>query len=148
MRPTLAELGLSSGKKARLHRILFEHGLRNGAGIFLPYDQGLEHGPRDFVARVKEKALGQDVVRSITPGQQIVKIFHDELVTLLGGDGEPLNLAKPARILVVGLNGAGKTTSCAKLAQLLRTKLNRQPAPCRSNAGTSPFRRRRDACPK
>jgi class I fructose-bisphosphate aldolase len=50
MRPTLAELGLSSGKKARLHRILFEHGLRNGAAIFLPYDQGLEHGPRDFVA--------------------------------------------------------------------------------------------------
>jgi signal recognition particle subunit SRP54 len=83
---------------------------------------------RDFVARVKEKALGQDVVRSITPGQQIVKIFHDELVTLLGGDGEPLNLTKRARILVVGLNGAGKTTSCAKLAQLLRTKMNRQPA--------------------
>jgi DhnA family fructose-bisphosphate aldolase class Ia len=49
-RPGLAELGLSVGKKARLHRILHEHGLRNGTAIFLPYDQGLEHGPRDFFA--------------------------------------------------------------------------------------------------
>jgi class I fructose-bisphosphate aldolase len=49
-RPGLAELGLSAGKKARLHRILHEHGLRNGTAIFLPYDQGLEHGPRDFFA--------------------------------------------------------------------------------------------------
>lgn len=49
-RPPLRELGLSTGKKARLHRILFEHGLQNGTTIFLPYDQGLEHGPRDFMA--------------------------------------------------------------------------------------------------
>ncbi len=49
-RPSLSELGLSTGKKARLHRILHEHGLRNGTAIFLPYDQGLEHGPRDFFA--------------------------------------------------------------------------------------------------
>jgi class I fructose-bisphosphate aldolase len=49
-RPPLRQLGLSTGKKARLHRILFEHGLRNGTAIFLPYDQGLEHGPRDFFA--------------------------------------------------------------------------------------------------
>ncbi len=83
---------------------------------------------RDFVARVKDKALGADVIRSVTPGQQIVKIFHDELTTLLGGDAAPLDLTKPARILVVGLNGAGKTTSSAKLAQFLRNKMNRQPA--------------------
>ena len=49
-RPSLAQLGLAPGKKARLHRILHEHGLRNGTAIFLPYDQGLEHGPRDFFA--------------------------------------------------------------------------------------------------
>ena len=48
-RTPLAQLGLSAGKKARLHRILHQHGLRNGTGIFLPYDQGLEHGPRDFL---------------------------------------------------------------------------------------------------
>jgi signal recognition particle subunit SRP54 len=75
---------------------------------------------KTFVARVRGKALGEEVLRSITPGQQIVKIFHDELTTLLGGDAAPLNLEKPARILMVGLNGAGKTTSAAKLALFLK----------------------------
>ena len=75
---------------------------------------------KDFIARVKEKALGEEVLRSVTPGQQIVKIFHDELTTLLGGDASPLNLDNPARILMVGLNGAGKTTSSAKLARWLK----------------------------
>ncbi|PYK61139.1 MAG: signal recognition particle protein [Verrucomicrobia bacterium] len=75
---------------------------------------------KNFVARVKEKALGEEVLRSITPGQQIVKIFHEELTVLLGGNAAPLNLEKPARILMVGLNGAGKTTSAAKLARLLK----------------------------
>lgn len=75
---------------------------------------------RKFIARVKEKALGESVVRSITPGQQIVKIFHDELTVLLGGDAEPLRLQEETRILIVGLNGAGKTTSAAKLALLLK----------------------------
>ena len=81
---------------------------------------------KGFIARVKDKALGQDVLRSVTPGQQIVKIFHDELTTLLGGDAAPLNLDKPARIMMVGLNGAGKTTSSAKLARLLK-KQGRNP---------------------
>src|SRR5438105_2856091 len=75
---------------------------------------------KNFVARVKEKALGEEVLRSVSPGQQIVKIFHDELCALLGGDAAPLNLEKPARILIVGLNGAGKTTSSAKLAKYLK----------------------------
>ena len=75
---------------------------------------------KGFILRVKEKAMGEDVLRSVTPGQQIVKIFHDELAALLGGDEAPLNLDPPARILMVGLNGAGKTTSSAKLANLLK----------------------------
>jgi signal recognition particle subunit SRP54 len=75
---------------------------------------------KKFIARVKEKALGETVLRSITPGQQIVKIFHDELSALLGGDAAPLNLEKPGRILIVGLNGSGKTTSSAKLALFLK----------------------------
>ncbi|HEY3663533.1 MAG TPA: signal recognition particle protein [Chthoniobacterales bacterium] len=75
---------------------------------------------KNFVARVKDKALGEEVLRSVTPGQQVVKIFHDELTALLGGDAAPLNLEKPARILMVGLNGAGKTTSSAKLAAYLK----------------------------
>ncbi len=81
---------------------------------------------KNFVARVKDKALGEDVLRSVTPGQQVVKIFHDELTALLGGDAAPLNLEKPARILMVGLNGAGKTTSSAKLAAYLK-KQGRMP---------------------
>jgi signal recognition particle subunit SRP54 len=75
---------------------------------------------RKFIARVKEKALGESVLRSVTPGQQIVKIFHDELTLLLGGDAEPLRLQDQTRILIVGLNGSGKTTSAAKLALLLK----------------------------
>src|SRR5882762_11716181 len=82
---------------------------------------------KDFIARVKEKALGETVLRSITPGQQIVKIFHDELSILLGGDAAPLDLGEPHRILIVGLNGSGKTTSAAKLARLLK-KEGRSPA--------------------
>src|SRR5256886_1475415 len=75
---------------------------------------------KNFIARVKEKALGEAVLRSITPGQQIVKIFYDELSILLGGDAAPFELGKPGRILIVGLNGSGKTTSAAKLALLLK----------------------------
>jgi signal recognition particle subunit SRP54 len=77
---------------------------------------------KDFIAKVKEKALGEQVLRSVTPGQQIVKIFHEELCTLLGGDTAPLDLSKNSRILIVGLNGAGKTTSSAKLARLLKSQ--------------------------
>ncbi len=75
---------------------------------------------KGFIARVKEKAMGEHVLRSVSPGQQIVKIFHDELTALLGGNQAELNLDKPARILIVGLNGAGKTTSSAKLANWLK----------------------------
>ena len=77
---------------------------------------------KDFISRVKEKALGEQVLLSITPGQQMVKIFHEELCALLGGDAASLELSKPARILIVGLNGAGKTTSSAKLARLLKSQ--------------------------
>src|SRR6266513_32143 len=75
---------------------------------------------KKFIARVKEQALGEAVLRSITPGQQIVKIFYDELSILLGGDAAPLDLGEPGRILIIGLNGSGKTTSAAQLARLLK----------------------------
>jgi len=81
---------------------------------------------KDFIARVKEKSLGVDVLKSIKPGEQIVKIFQDELTDLLGGDQSPLNLNPPARILICGLNGAGKTTTSAKLALRLK-KEGRRP---------------------
>src|SRR5436309_8667864 len=82
---------------------------------------------KGFIARVKEKALGEAVLHSITPGQQIVKIFHNELTTLLGGDAAPVNLGDSGRILIVGLNGSGKTTASGKLARLLK-KQDRIPA--------------------
>ncbi|APV49535.1 signal recognition particle protein [Betaproteobacteria bacterium GR16-43] len=77
---------------------------------------------KDFVARVKEKALGQEVVGSLTPGQALVGVVHQELVALMGGAGEGLNLAAqpPAVVLLAGLQGAGKTTSAGKLARLLK----------------------------
>src|SRR5437660_8808628 len=78
------------------------------------------HVAKKFIARVKEKALGEAVLRSITPGQQIITIFYDELSISRGGDSTPLNLGEPHRILIVGLNGSGKTTSAAKLALLLK----------------------------
>lgn len=75
---------------------------------------------REFIAHVKEQAMGEKVLKSVKPGEQIVKIFRDELAALLGGDAAELNLTAPAHILVVGLNGAGKTTTSAKLARRLK----------------------------
>ena len=79
-----------------------------------------------FIKNVKEQALGDKVMKSVKPSEQIVKIFHDELTALLGGDNEPLDLTPPARIMMVGLNGAGKTTTSAKLAARLK-KEGRRP---------------------
>jgi signal recognition particle subunit SRP54 len=77
---------------------------------------------KDFVERVRDKALGQEVMRSLTPGQQVVKIVRDELTALMGGEHRPLAMASkaPTTILLVGLHGAGKTTCAAKLARLLQ----------------------------
>jgi signal recognition particle subunit SRP54 len=75
---------------------------------------------KEFVAHVKERAMGAEVLKSIKPGEQIVKIFHDELAELLGGDQVGLDLTPPARILLCGLNGAGKTTTAGKLANRLK----------------------------
>src|ERR1700747_628727 len=75
---------------------------------------------RDFIERVKTKSLGQEVIESVHPGQQIIKIIHDELVELLGSTNAGLNLSgNPASIMMVGLHGSGKTTSSAKLSRLL-----------------------------
>jgi signal recognition particle subunit SRP54 len=83
---------------------------------------------KDFVERVRERAMGQDVLRSLTPGQQVVKVVHDELIGLLGGQAQTLDLsASPAVIMVVGLQGSGKTTTAAKLALKLRREFKRKP---------------------
>jgi signal recognition particle subunit SRP54 len=85
---------------------------------------------RDFIAAVREKAVGQDVVRSVTPGQMVVKIVHDHLVQTLAGDGGAdgaaggldLNAPAPVGIMLVGLQGSGKTTTAAKIALRLKTR--------------------------
>src|SRR6476469_1829762 len=79
---------------------------------------------RDFVDQVTEKAVGQEVLRSVTPGQMVVKIVHDALVETLGAETSELNLAvsPPAVIMMVGLQGSGKTTTTAKLAKRLTEK--------------------------
>lgn len=84
---------------------------------------------KTLVKRIKEKALGDAVIKSVTPGQQFVKVVHDELVALMGGEEVKLNLQeKPAVIMLCGLQGAGKTTHAAKLARyLLKNKLAKNP---------------------
>ncbi len=90
---------------------------------------------KDFIAKVSEKAVGEKVVKSVTPGQMVIKIVHDELVTMLGGDpdsqdfaaqfdsvGIDLKAPSPVAVLMVGLQGSGKTTTSAKIAHRLQTK--------------------------
>ena len=84
---------------------------------------------RDFVKSVKEKALGSEVLNSVTPGQQIVKIIHDELVAVMGGETKEINLSAPSPvgIMMVGLQGSGKTTFAGKIALWMRSKKKRKP---------------------
>ncbi|MGB3796639.1 MAG: signal recognition particle protein [Alteraurantiacibacter sp.] len=90
---------------------------------------------RDFIARVTERAVGQEVLKSVTPGQQVIKIVNDELITMLGGEDDgageasPINLdvRPPAVVMMVGLQGSGKTTSTAKIAKLLKDKQGKKP---------------------
>jgi signal recognition particle subunit SRP54 len=81
---------------------------------------------KDFIERTKQKALGQEVLNSVTPGQQIVKVVHDELVALMGGTTTTGTVAPLGNWMMVGLHGCGKTTSCGKLAKLL-AKQGRKP---------------------
>ncbi len=84
---------------------------------------------KDFVKKVSERAVGQDVMKSLTPGQQVIKVVKEELTELMGGEESKIAAAKrpPTVIMMVGLQGAGKTTSTGKLANLLRKKHNRNP---------------------
>ena len=77
---------------------------------------------KEFIASIHDKSLGQDVLKSLTPGQQVVKIVKDELVELLGGTESKINFTPnpPTIIMLVGLQGSGKTTTAGKLANLLR----------------------------
>ncbi|MBF6633338.1 MAG: signal recognition particle receptor subunit alpha, partial [Planococcus sp. (in: Bacteria)] len=84
---------------------------------------------KEFVKKVSERAVGEDVMESLTPGQQVVKIVKDELTELMGGEERKIEFStkQPTVIMMVGLQGAGKTTTTGKLANLLRRKHNRKP---------------------
>ncbi|KRT65912.1 MAG: signal recognition particle subunit FFH/SRP54 (srp54), signal recognition particle subunit SRP54 [Candidatus Dadabacteria bacterium CSP1-2] len=84
---------------------------------------------KDFIESVKNRALGQEVIESLTPGQQFIKIVHEELVRILGEESSDLDLraTPPVAIMLVGLQGSGKTTTAAKLAKLLKENLKRKP---------------------
>ncbi|MEE6448967.1 signal recognition particle protein [Gottfriedia acidiceleris] len=84
---------------------------------------------KDFVKRVSERAVGQEVLQSLTPGQQVVKVVQEELTALMGGEQSKIAVSNrpPTVIMMVGLQGAGKTTTTGKLANLLRKKYNRKP---------------------
>ena len=83
---------------------------------------------KEFIEQIKPKAIGQEIIRSTSPGQMLVKIVYDELVNFLGEKNKELNLnaVPPVCILLVGLQGSGKTTSAAKLAKLVETKYNKK----------------------
>ena len=87
---------------------------------------------KDFVKRVTERAVGADVLESLTPGQQIIKIVNEEMTSLMGATNARLDFGstKPAIILMAGLQGAGKTTMCGKLAMLLKKQYGKNPLLC------------------
>ena len=128
---SLADRLQSVFKKIRGHGRLDEksvqEGLREVRLALLEADVNFKV-VKDFVERVRERAMGQDVLGSLTPGQQVVKIVHDEMVDLLGGEhlGLQLQGKPPVVIMLVGLQGSGKTTTAAKLALHLR-RLKRSP---------------------
>jgi signal recognition particle subunit SRP54 len=114
-------------KRGRLDEEAISRAMREVRLALLEADVNFEV-VKDFVARVRERALGQDVLKSVTPGQQVVKIVHDELTALMGSGDSRLAFASrpPTVVLLAGLQGSGKTTAAAKLGLLLR-KEGRKP---------------------
>lgn len=112
--------------KARLTEDNIQDALREVRMALLEADVALPV-VKEFVARAKERAVGQEVLSSLSPGQALIKIVNDELVELMGATNESLDLSAqpPAIILVAGLQGAGKTTSIAKLSRFLQEKLGK-----------------------
>ena len=141
------------GRSGSLDEEAISKAMREIRLALLEADVNLEVA-RDFTASVKERALGQDVLRSLTPGQQVVKIVHEELTALMGSGDSRLAFGRPPTvILLAGLQGSGKTTAAAKLALLLR-KDGKRPAlvacdlqrPAASTSSSSSAGRSRSRC--
>ena len=114
--------------EARLTETNIQEALREVRVALLEADVALPV-VRDFIARVRDAALGEDVAGSLTPGQALVGVVHRELAALMGGENAELDLAvaPPAVVLLAGLQGSGKTTTAAKLAKLLREGRGKKP---------------------
>ncbi|MGI4851249.1 MAG: signal recognition particle protein [Janthinobacterium lividum] len=110
-------------KRGALSEVDVEQALREVQKALLEADVALPV-VKEFIKAVKEKAIGQEVLRSITPGQMVVKIVHDQLIQTLGQESVDINLAASpvAVVMLVGLQGSGKTTSCAKIARFISLK--------------------------
>ena len=112
--PSLTEEQVDSGLK-EIRLALIE------ADVALPVT-------KEFIANVKPKAIGQEIIESTTPGQMVVKIVNDELINLLGNKNEEINLksSSPVSLLILGLQGSGKTTTSAKLAYFIEKKIKKK----------------------
>ena len=112
--PSLSEAQVETGLK-EIRQALID------ADVALPV-------AKKFIEDIKPKAIGQEIIRSTSPGQMLVKIVYDQLVEVLGGKTEEINLkaVPPASILLVGLQGSGKTTTAVKLAKNLEKSLNKK----------------------
>ena len=114
-------------KSTQLDEKQVDEGLRKIRQALLESDVALSVA-KEFIANVKPKAIGQEVLKSITPGQLLVKIVYDELVKILGSEKSEINLntVPPAKILVVGLQGSGKTTTSVKIAKFIEKNFNKK----------------------
>ena len=109
--------------RGKLHPKQVDNALTDMRTALLEADVAVEVAD-DLLARVRERALSEEVMKSLTPGQQVVKVVNEELAVTLGGEHHPFQLGgeRPAVILMAGVQGSGKTTACAKLARLLKSK--------------------------
>ena len=113
-------------KTGSIDETALETAMRDIRRALLEADVSLEVAKK-FISEVKQKAIGQEIIRSISPGQMIIKLVNDELINILGSDTAVINIdgKKPASIMLVGLQGSGKTTSIAKLANFIKIKFNK-----------------------
>ena len=113
-------------KTGSIDETALETAMRDIRRALLEADVSLDIAKK-FISEVKQKAIGQEIIRSISPGQMIIKLVNDELINILGSDTAVINIdgKKPASIMLVGLQGSGKTTSIAKLANFIKIKFNK-----------------------
>ena len=113
-------------KTGSIDETALETAMRDIRRALLEADVSLDVAKK-FISEVKQKAIGQEIIRSISPGQMIIKLVNDELINILGSDTAVINIdgKKPASIMLVGLQGSGKTTSIAKLANFIKIKFDK-----------------------